>query len=231
MRFGSAVRIKLRGPTVFLSFFRHFWYLVDVDVYAAVRYFFTHCDLPKESNSTFIALIRKILDANMVKDFRPISLIGCIYKIIAKVLTNRLVGVLGGIINEVQSAFIEDRQILDGPFILNEVMSWCKRKKKTLLFKVDFEKAYDSVGWDFLDDILCEWSESNIISLIHVLDCFHRVSGLKINLNKSKLMGIEVDSAKVARAAEKEHEKVCWILRNLTDETKTDWMKAVAGEQ
>ena len=48
-----------------------------------------------------------------------------------------------------------------------------------------------------------EWSESNIISLIHVLDCFHRVSALKINFNKSKLMGIEVDSAKVARASGK----------------------------
>ncbi|GJS80405.1 RNA-directed DNA polymerase, eukaryota, reverse transcriptase zinc-binding domain protein [Tanacetum coccineum] len=121
----------------------------------AVRYFFKFSDLPKGCNSSFIALIPKIPDANLVKDFRPISLIGSIYKIIAKILTNRLVDVLGGIINEVQSAFIKDRQILDGPFILNEVMSWCKKKKKqTLLFKVDFEKAYDSVRWDFLDDVL-----------------------------------------------------------------------------
>ncbi|GKC40709.1 hypothetical protein Tco_1053093 [Tanacetum coccineum] len=126
---------KAPGPDGFsFGFFRHFWYLVDVDVYAAVRYFFTHYDLPKGSNSSFIALIPKIPDANMVKDFRPISLIGCIYKIIAKILTNRLVGVLGGIINEVQSAFIEDRQILDGPFILNEVISWCKRKKNKLYY-------------------------------------------------------------------------------------------------
>ncbi|GJW31977.1 RNA-directed DNA polymerase, eukaryota [Tanacetum coccineum] len=45
--------------------------------------------------------------------------------------------------------------ILDGPFILNEVIQWCKAKKKqTLIFKVDFEKAYDSVRWDFLDDVL-----------------------------------------------------------------------------
>ncbi|GJV79885.1 hypothetical protein Tco_1515755 [Tanacetum coccineum] len=56
----------------------------------------------------------------MVKDFRPISLIGSLYKIIAKILANRLVMVLGDIVNEVQSAFVADRQILDGPFILNE---------------------------------------------------------------------------------------------------------------
>ncbi|GJS75639.1 RNA-directed DNA polymerase, eukaryota [Tanacetum coccineum] len=47
------------------------------------------------------------------------------------------------------------RQILDGPFILNEVLDWCKRKKKkALFFKVDFAKAYDSVRWDFLLDVL-----------------------------------------------------------------------------
>ena len=73
----------------------------------------------------FIALIPKFPDANMVKDFRPISLIGSIYKIVAKILANRIVGVLGDIVHEVQSAFVAERQILDGPFILNEVMQWC----------------------------------------------------------------------------------------------------------
>nr|GEU70924.1 RNA-directed DNA polymerase, eukaryota [Tanacetum cinerariifolium] len=49
----------------------------------------------------------------------------------------------------------EDRQILDGPFIINEVLSKCKLKKQQMMiFKVDFAKAYDSVRWDFLDDVL-----------------------------------------------------------------------------
>ncbi|GKE96722.1 putative RNA-directed DNA polymerase, eukaryota, reverse transcriptase zinc-binding domain protein, partial [Tanacetum coccineum] len=175
-----------------------------------------------------------------VKDFRPISLIGSLYKIIAKILANRLVGVLSGIVNEVQSAFIADRQILDGPFILNEVIQWCKSKKKqALIFKVDFEKAYDSVRWDFLDDVLrkfgfgdkwckwiqcClrtsrgsiivngspteefqfgkggglvnlshifyaddtvfvgQWCDSNITTLVHVLDCFQKAYGLPRSL-------------------------------------------------
>nr|GEX99114.1 RNA-directed DNA polymerase, eukaryota, reverse transcriptase zinc-binding domain protein [Tanacetum cinerariifolium] len=73
-------------------------------------------------NSSFIALIPNIPDANTVKDFRPISPIGSLYKIVAKILANRLVSVLGDIINEVQSAFIAGRQILDGLFILNEVL-------------------------------------------------------------------------------------------------------------
>nr|GEZ13913.1 RNA-directed DNA polymerase, eukaryota [Tanacetum cinerariifolium] len=54
--------------------------------------------------------------------YRPISLIGSMYKIIAKILANRLVGVLRDIVNEVQSAFTMERQFLDGPFILNEVI-------------------------------------------------------------------------------------------------------------
>nr|GEU53247.1 integrase, catalytic region, zinc finger, CCHC-type, peptidase aspartic, catalytic [Tanacetum cinerariifolium] len=85
-----------------------------------INYFLTYGDIPKGCNSSFIALISKVPNANLAKDFRPISLIGSIYKIIAKILANRIVGVLGDIVNEVQSAFIGERQILDGPFILNE---------------------------------------------------------------------------------------------------------------
>ncbi|GJT12476.1 RNA-directed DNA polymerase, eukaryota, reverse transcriptase zinc-binding domain protein [Tanacetum coccineum] len=74
--------------------------IIENDVYDAVKYFFTYGNIPKGCNSSFIALIPKIPDANMVKDFRPISLIGSLYKIIAKILVNRLVAVLGDIVNE-----------------------------------------------------------------------------------------------------------------------------------
>nr|GEV92756.1 hypothetical protein [Tanacetum cinerariifolium] len=96
-----------------------------------------------------------LIENDVYDAVKPISLIGSLYKIVAKILANRLVGVLGDIVNEVQSAFIARRQILDGPFILNEALQWCKIKnKQSLIFKVDFEKAYDSVQWDFLDYIL-----------------------------------------------------------------------------
>ncbi|GJY46578.1 RNA-directed DNA polymerase, eukaryota [Tanacetum coccineum] len=147
---------KSPGPDGFtFGFYRRFWKLIEKDVVAAVKLFFQSGYIPKGCNSSFIALIPKILDAKMVKDFRPISLIGSLYKIIAKILANHLVMVLGDIINEVQSAFVADRQILDGLFILNELFQWCKSKKKqSFIFKVDFEKAYDSVRWDYLDDVL-----------------------------------------------------------------------------
>nr|GEU87006.1 RNA-directed DNA polymerase, eukaryota, reverse transcriptase zinc-binding domain protein [Tanacetum cinerariifolium] len=74
--------------------------LIENDVVAAVKYFFQIGSIPKGCNSSFIALISKIRDAKMVKDFWPISLIGSLYKIIAKILANRIVVVLGDIVNE-----------------------------------------------------------------------------------------------------------------------------------
>nr|GEZ70259.1 RNA-directed DNA polymerase, eukaryota, reverse transcriptase zinc-binding domain protein [Tanacetum cinerariifolium] len=101
---------KSPGPDGFtFGFYRRFWNLIENDVYDAVKYFFTYGVIPKGCNSSFIALIPKIPDANTVHDFRPISLIGSLYKVVAKILANRLVGVLGDIVNEVQSAFIAGR--------------------------------------------------------------------------------------------------------------------------
>ncbi|GJV40575.1 RNA-directed DNA polymerase, eukaryota, reverse transcriptase zinc-binding domain protein [Tanacetum coccineum] len=145
---------KAPGPDGFtFGFYKRYWGLIESDVVAAVKYFFQTGTFYKGCNSSFISLIPKIPDAKLVKDFRPISLIGSLYKIITKILANRIMLVLGNLVNEVQSAFMADRQILDGPFILNEVYQWCKDKKKqSFILKVDFEKAYDSVRWDYLHD-------------------------------------------------------------------------------
>nr|GEU60494.1 RNA-directed DNA polymerase, eukaryota [Tanacetum cinerariifolium] len=117
---------------------------------------------------TGISLVRiSVMDAKFINDYRPISLIRSVYKVVTKILANRLAVVIANIIFDTRSAFIAERQILDGPFILNEVLHWCKRKnKKAMFFKVDFAKAYDSVRWDYLIDVLeafgfgptwCKW--------------------------------------------------------------------------
>ncbi|XP_071713579.1 uncharacterized protein [Rutidosis leptorrhynchoides] len=77
------------------------------------------------------------------------------YKIIAKALTSRLALVIEDIISPDQTAFVKGRQILDGPLIINEVVDWCKKKKKkAMLFKVDFDKAFDSIHWDYILSML-----------------------------------------------------------------------------
>nr|GEY02874.1 RNA-directed DNA polymerase, eukaryota [Tanacetum cinerariifolium] len=146
---------SLRPDGFTFGFYRRYWDIIKKDAADAVSFFFISGNFPKGGNSSFISLIPKMQDTKVVKDYRPISLIESLYKIIAKILANRLVGVLGKLVNEVQSACIVNRQILDGPFILDELIHWCHAKKKvTMIFRVDFKKAYDSVRWDYLDDVL-----------------------------------------------------------------------------
>lgn len=96
----------------------------------------------KGMNPSFIVLVPKKEGRQSIDDFRPISLIGCLYKIISKTLARRLSKVLESLISETQSAFIDGRQILDGIVVLNEIVGEAKKKKLSLvIFKVDFEKA------------------------------------------------------------------------------------------
>lgn len=117
--------------------------------------FHKHGKLVGGSNPSFIVLIPKVENPIKSKDFRPISLIGSLYKVLAKLLANRLKVVKDKIISTSQSAFIAKRQIMDSVLILNEVLDEAKTKKKCcLVFKADFERAYDTVNWGFLDFML-----------------------------------------------------------------------------
>ena len=78
-----------------------------------------------------------------------------IYKIITKVLTVRLNAVINKVINVAQTAFIPGRYILDGVLSIHEVLHELRiKKKKGIVLKLDFEKAYDKVNWKFLQDVL-----------------------------------------------------------------------------
>ncbi|XP_028075237.1 uncharacterized protein LOC114277538 [Camellia sinensis] len=109
-------------------------------------------------NISFFTLIPKKVNALNLNDYRPISLIGSMYKLLSKVLASRLKPVLPEVINETQSTFLGGRNILDGVLIANEIMDgWKKAKKKGLLFKLDFEKACDFINWGFLFSILANF--------------------------------------------------------------------------
>ncbi|KAJ9567392.1 LOW QUALITY PROTEIN: hypothetical protein OSB04_003358, partial [Centaurea solstitialis] len=128
---------KSPGPDGFtVGFLKKFWSLIKTDLLAVFEWFWDKEDLNVGCNASFLSLIPKVKSPWGLDDFRPISLIGIIYKIISKVLATRLKVVIGSLISDVQSAFVKGRSILDGVLIANEA--------------VDFEKAYDSVDWSFL---------------------------------------------------------------------------------
>nr|GEY88124.1 RNA-directed DNA polymerase, eukaryota [Tanacetum cinerariifolium] len=139
---------KAPGPDGFsFLFIKKYWEILKHDIETSVVSFFYSLVMPKGANSSFITLIPKVANPIHIKDFRHISLIGVQYKIIAKILENRLAKVVDKVISHEQSAFISGRQFLEGPLMLSEVMDWYKsRNKKLMIFKVDFEKAYDSRG-------------------------------------------------------------------------------------
>nr|GEW46586.1 RNA-directed DNA polymerase, eukaryota [Tanacetum cinerariifolium] len=145
-------------------------------------------------------------------------LIGCQYKIIGKLLANRLSNVIGDCVSPVQSAFIKGRYILDGPLILNEILAEYRQQHKELfLFKVNFEKAFDSVRWDFLDeefelfkglrqrDPLSPFLFILAMEGLHSLTCkaeeLGLFKGLNINVDKSNVLGVGVSDEEISQMA------------------------------
>lgn len=147
---------KAPGPDGFtFKFLKKYWDIIKGDVMNFVNHFERCGSFARGCNSSFIALAPKTKDPLSLNEFHPINLMGCLSKIISKILSNRLKTVIGKLIGVEQSAYVEGRCILDGPLMINEVCSWVKRaRKKLLLFKVDFDKAFDSVNWQYLDSIL-----------------------------------------------------------------------------
>ena len=114
--------------------------------------------IPVNLNHTCISLIPKIKSPKKVFDFRPISLSNVLYKLIAKVLANRLKPLLSNLISETQSAFMSERLIIDNIPIAYETLDYLKTKRTSKLgymsLKLDMSKAYDRVEWVYLEKIM-----------------------------------------------------------------------------
>jgi hypothetical protein len=113
---------------------------------------FNNFDKLKSANNT---LIPKKEDAAQVKDFRPISLVHSVAKLIAKILANRLAARLHEMVSPNQSAFIKGRFIQDNFMLVQQTSRLLHHQKKaSLLFKLDITKAFDSISWPFLIDVM-----------------------------------------------------------------------------
>ncbi|XP_068503760.1 uncharacterized protein [Phaseolus vulgaris] len=143
---------KSPGPDgVTFSFIKNNWCLLEKDMLGAVKNFHREGKIPKGCNASVLTLIRKSENPQSLEEYKPISLVSCLYKILTKVLSNRIKKVIKKVIDGSQSAFLSNRGLLDSVLVVNEVVDDLKRRKKRgVIVKLDFEKAYNSVSWEFL---------------------------------------------------------------------------------
>jgi hypothetical protein len=132
---------------------------VDSNVVAAIKYFFTSRKFLKEVNATILTLVPKKINPSAMGDFGPIACCNGLYKCITRILSNRLLLLLGDLISMNQSTFIHSRIISENIFLAQELVKNYHKKSRQprCTLKIDLMKAYDSVNCEFL---------------IHCLYCF-----------------------------------------------------------
>jgi hypothetical protein len=139
-------------------FFQKYWHIVGDSVSTAVLSVLNSGKLLRKTNLTYISLIPKKKNPEKMSDYRPISLCNVLYKIISKVLANRLKTILPVIISDSQSAFVPGRMITDNVSVAFEVLHKVKAKQKgrkgEMAVKLDMSKAYDRVEWIFVEAIM-----------------------------------------------------------------------------
>ncbi|GJY37828.1 hypothetical protein Tco_0424192 [Tanacetum coccineum] len=155
---------KSPGPDGFTAaFFKEAWDIVGNDVILVVREFFVNGRLLKELNHTICALIPKVSTPARVNDFWPISCCNVLFKCISKVIANRIKSCLKDLISPNQSAFVPGRSIADNILLTQEIIHnyHLNHGAPRCAFKVDIQKVYDTVDWEFLRMILAGFGFHN----------------------------------------------------------------------
>jgi hypothetical protein len=176
--------LKAPGADGMLAvFYRHFWEMVVVDEVLNVL---QGGNIPEGWNETIVVLIPKVQTPESMKDLRPISLCNVVYKLISKVLANRLKCILDEVISPNQSAFVPGRLISDNTILAYEMSHFMKRKrsgkKSYMAAKLDMSKAYDRVEWSFLERVMiklgmCNQFVENVMKCVRSVTYRFKVNG------------------------------------------------------
>lgn len=150
---------KSHGPDGFnLGFYKKFWNVVGPDIVSLYLMQLEECHFPANLNDMIVVLTPKCDNPKTMKDLRPISLCNVVYKLISKVMYNRLKRVLPGIIDESQSAFVSGSLIQDNVLITFETIHAMRNKRfgkwRDMALKINISKAYDRVYQRFLNEVL-----------------------------------------------------------------------------
>jgi exonuclease III len=133
------------------EFYQEMWDDIEFDIFNFVSESISQAHISDELNISKIALLPKSEDRSRIQNFRPISLLNTLYKVIAKVYANRMKPMLHHWILPSQTGFVPNRCILDNIFLAFESIVWSLENNQALsMLLLDFEKAYDRVSWVFL---------------------------------------------------------------------------------
>jgi len=151
--------LKSPGPDGYHAvFYQKNWRTVGRDVCKAVLFYLNGGQLDAGLTTTNIVIIPKVNSPSKLTDYRPISLCNVLYKLISKVLANRLKIILPQIFSPEQSAFVLGRLIADNVLVafetLHTMATRLSGKEGFMALKLDMSKAYDGMEWDFLESIL-----------------------------------------------------------------------------
>lgn len=148
---------KAPGPDGFNAYFFHkAWPWISPLITKAVAEFFRTGRLLSQFNSTIITLVPKVMNLSNMGEFRPISCCNTVYKVISKVIANRIKGCLPSLISHSQVAFVEGRRIGDNILLVQELLRGyhLNHGSPRCTMKIDILKAYDSLDWSFLLEVL-----------------------------------------------------------------------------
>lgn len=180
---------KAPGPDGFhCIFFKQYWHIIGDDIFYLVKTAFQTGDFDPGISDTLIALIPEIDPPSTYQDFRPISLCNIVYKLLTKVLVHRLRPILNNIIGPYQSSFLSGRGTSDNSIVLKEIVHFMRKSKKKkgyVAFKLDLEKAFDNVNWEFLSNCLHDFGFPNI-TIKFIMHCVS-LSTFSILWNRNKL--------------------------------------------
>lgn len=177
--------LKAPGPDGYQAlFFQKHWNLVADNVYQLVFDVPEGKGMPPHLNDTFLVLIPKVDNPELASQFRPIGLCNVIYKIITKCIVNRIKPMMPHLTSCTQTSFVPGRQITDNIVIVQEVIHTMRNKTgKTgfMAIKIDFEKAYNRLKWDFIRETLAEIRFPQLLISV-IMECL-TTSSMKVLWN------------------------------------------------